>query len=61
MYKLFSTILRLNAPDKLNQFSSNFFFHKLRLCEPNLESTLNDLVDFSASLENVLINRTRRS
>jgi len=41
---LFSNVLRSNAPDILNQFSLNFFFHKLRLCASNLKSTRNDLI-----------------
>jgi len=43
----FRETVRSNAPDTLNQFSLNFFFHKLRLCESNLKSTRNDLVVFS--------------
>jgi len=53
---LFSDISRSNDPDTLNQFSLNFFVHKLRLFESNQESSRNDLVVFSASLKNVLVN-----
>ena len=44
---LFSKMLRPNAPHTPNQFGSNIFFHKLRLCMSNLESSRNDLVVYS--------------
>lgn len=59
--KLLSNILKSNASDKLNQFSSNYFFHKFHSYESNLESTRKKsrsfLVVISASLENVLENK----
>jgi len=46
-YVQISDILKSNDLDTLKQFSLNFCFHKLRLCESNLDSSRNDLVVFS--------------
>ena len=49
--RIISKLLRPNAPHTPNQFGSNIFFHKLRLCMSNLESSQNDLVVYSSFLD----------